>query len=171
MPPIPTRALKKHPLPTGATWFLSKEEAAARKGIHIEVVTCIAHFHGVYNDLDSLSHHTRNFLNRNPGAETYTQIEEISQMYFEFPQGLRKELGTPLSGRWFVHENAALAAALSASDNHHIASVTLRTPNEEDLTVWGFYPTNDAFVADLARCAASLTHNRCLMVCSTRLAS
>lgn len=168
MPPIPMRTLKPHPLPTGATWFLSKEEAATRPGIQVEVSTSIAHFYGVYADLASLCHHTRNFLIRNPGSETYAQIEDISQMYFEFPLGLRRELGIPLAGRWFAHENGAHAAALAApGDDHHIASMILRSPDEEDTTIWGYYRTSDAFVADLAKCCLTLTKGQSLMISSS----
>jgi hypothetical protein len=166
MPPIPTRTLKPHPLPAGATWFLSQKEAATHPGIQVDIATSVAHFYGVYRDIASLSHHTRNFLIRNPGAETYEQVESINHMYFEFPLGLRRALGIPLAGRWFTHEKGALAAAAHASEEHHIASMILRAPNEDDTTVWGFYRTSDAFVADLAKCCVSLRGDQCLMITS-----
>ena len=165
MPPIPTRTLKPHPLPAGGTWFLSRDEASARKGIHVEIRTSIAHFYGVYRDIGALSHHARNFLIRHPGTESYTQVEEISQMYFEFPLGLRRELGIPLAGRWFMHESGARAAALGESDPY-IASMVLRSPNEDDTTIWAFYSSSRAFAVDLAKCCSTLAPGRRLMLTS-----
>jgi hypothetical protein len=160
MPAIPTRTLKPHPLPQGATWYLSQSEALAQPGIHIELKTCVAHFHGVYKDHDSLCHHTRNFLRNKPGTETYAQVEEISQDFFEFPQGLRKELGTPLGGRWFSSERGARAAALSTTKSF-VINTTIRSEGDEDTVVWGLYPTGEAFAADLLKCCPvfSLEHD------------
>jgi hypothetical protein len=169
MPPIPTRTLKPHPLPAGGTWFLSRDEAAAHPGVHIELVTCVAHFHGVYPDVESLVHHGRTFLNRHPAAETYAQVEEICQAHFEFPVGLRKRLGIPLGGRWFMHEGGARAAAHSAPPDHHIASMLLRSDDDSDnLTIWGCYPSSDAFHTDLAKCCAALPKGQCIAVHSDK---
>jgi hypothetical protein len=168
MPPIPTRTLKPHPLPAGATWFLSRDEAAAHPGVHIEIVTCVAHFHGVYPDVDSLTHHARIFLNRHPGAETYAQVEQICQAHFEFPIALRKELGTPLGGRWFMHECGARAAAITAPPDHHIATMVLRDGPGEDLTLWGCYPSSEAFRSDLAKCCVALPKGHTLAIHSEK---
>jgi hypothetical protein len=159
MPPIPTRTLKPHPLPAGGVWFLRREEAETRKGIQVEVSTSIAHFYGVYRDLEALSHHARNFLIQRQGTETYAQVEEISQMYFEFPLGLRRELGIPLAGRWFVHEKGARAAALGARDPF-VTSIILRSEGEDDTTIWACYASKHAFVVDLAKCCATLAPGR-----------
>ena len=162
MAPIRTRLLKPHPLPAGATWFLSKEEAATHPGIQVELTTEVTRFYGVYRNHASLTHHTRNFLRSHPGAETYAQVEDISQQHFEFPAGLRKELRIPLGGRWFLHEAGARAAALSVAHGF-VVSMILRTPGEDDTTVWALYPNPVAFLTDIAKCNPSFSKDQIII--------